>query len=93
MKPENAQELAELEKFTSFCRYTNDTNNEEYQQAMSRILLIKNPKGNYHIERRAAVHSYLSARNSRCKPSYLNWTRSNALDALSSIKIKYAGLV
>lgn len=93
MKPEINQELIELESFIGFRHYTNETLDEAYKQALSRIRTLKNPKIGYYLERRAAMHRYLSVRTSGAKKSYLDWARSNALDALSSIKLKYAGLV
>lgn len=44
MKPEINQELIELESFIGFRHYTNETLDEAYKQALSRIRTLKNPK-------------------------------------------------
>ena len=59
---------------------------QEYFDLQRRLTMLKNPRGNYNLQRREAFRRYLEARRHNVTPTYLSWTRQYGLAILPEIK-------
>lgn len=85
-------EITELSAYlaTKSKLYDFDT---QYHDAKRLLVLIRNPKMNYDVQRRTAVYRYLKMRGSPCTPVYMSWVRQDALSALAAVKVEFSDVV
>ncbi len=86
------QEIQNLETFISTKRRVHDYD-AEYTAASRRLTHLKNPAGNYAVERYTAVSGYLSARRIVGNTPYKQWSRQNSLSMLADAKAYYLPLL
>jgi hypothetical protein len=64
----------------------------EYANAAHKLLLLKNPVGNFYAARQEFIAPYLLIRRSSSSPLFKSQTRTSALLHLSAIRAEYRAL-